>query len=59
MSYFEPYIDSSGFHMPTYVDIRDDLINQMKSIFGNDIYIDEDGGIYYCVEEAPLNDNKI
>ena len=24
-----------------------------------DIYIDEDGGIYYCVEEAPLNDNKI
>ena len=42
MSYFEPYIDSSGFHMPTYVDIRDDLINQMKSIFGNDIYIDED-----------------
>ena len=42
MSYFEPYIDSYGFHMPTYVDIRDDLINQMKSIFGNDIYIDED-----------------
>ena len=24
-----------------------------------DIYIDEDGGIYYCVEEAPLNSAKV
>lgn len=24
-----------------------------------DIYIDEDGGIYYCVEEDPLNAIKI
>jgi hypothetical protein len=24
-----------------------------------DIYIDEDGGIYYCVEEDPLNGSKV
>ena len=24
-----------------------------------DIYIDEDGGIYYCVEEDPLNGAKV
>lgn len=42
MAYFAPYIDSTGMHIPTYNDIRDDLIASMKSIFGNEIYIDED-----------------
>lgn len=46
MAYFSPYIDQYGFHIPTYIDIRDDLINQMKTIFGNDIYIDEDSQDY-------------
>lgn len=42
MAYFSPYIDETGMHIPTYTDIRDDLITSMKEIFGNDIYIDED-----------------
>lgn len=42
MAYFAPYIDETGMHIPSYEDIRDDLINSMKQIFGQDIYIDED-----------------
>lgn len=30
MSYFTPYVDASGLHIPTYADIRDDIIVQMK-----------------------------
>ena len=46
MAYFAPYIDEAGMHIPTYSDIRDDLISSMKEIFGNDIYIDEDSMDY-------------
>lgn len=46
MAYFAPYIDATGIHVPTYNDIRDELIAQMKQIFGNDIYIDEDSMDY-------------
>lgn len=46
MAYFAPYIDATGMHIPTYADIRDDLIFKMKDIFGNDIYIDEDSQDY-------------
>ena len=34
MAYFEPYIDTAGFHMPSYIDIRDDMIEEAKNIFG-------------------------
>ena len=46
MAYFSPYIDETGMHIPTYSDIRDDLISSMKEIFGSDIYIDEDSQDY-------------
>ena len=46
MAYIAPYIDSTGMHIPTYNDILENLINQMKSIFGEDIYIDEDSMDY-------------
>lgn len=46
MPYVPPYIDDTGMHIPTYTEIRDDLIQQMKSIFGDDIYIDEDSKDY-------------
>jgi uncharacterized phage protein gp47/JayE len=46
VAYFTPYIDSAGMHIPTYEDIRDELITQMKTIFGSDIYIDEDSQDY-------------
>lgn len=46
MAYVAPFIDASGLHIPTYAEIRDDLIGQMKQIFGNDIYIDPDSMDY-------------
>jgi uncharacterized phage protein gp47/JayE len=46
MPYVPPYIDNTGMHIPTYNEIRDDLIQQMKSIFGDDIYIDVDSKDY-------------
>lgn len=46
MAYIAPFIDASGLHIPTYSEIRDDLIGQMKQIFGNDIYIDPDSMDY-------------
>ena len=39
MSYFAPYVDGSGLHMPTYQDILDDMIASMKKIYGSDIYL--------------------
>ena len=36
MSYFPPYIDSSGIHMPTYEDRLQDLCSAYRSIFGLD-----------------------
>lgn len=46
MAYFAPYIDDTGMHIPTYDDIRDDLLISMRQIFGDDIYIDEDSQDY-------------
>ena len=34
MSYFAPYIDASGIHMPTYEDRLEDLSDAYRSIFG-------------------------
>ncbi|NRS20580.1 baseplate J/gp47 family protein [Brevibacillus sp. HB1.4B] len=49
MAYFAPYIDESGFHMPTYQDIRDDLIAQAKQIFGQDVYLGNDSQDYQLI----------
>lgn len=46
MAYIAPFIDETGLHIPLYTEIRDDLIGQMKQIFGNDIYIDPDSMDY-------------
>lgn len=46
MAYYAPYIDNAGIHVPTYEDIRDDLIASMKQIFGQDIYLDDDSQDY-------------
>lgn len=42
MAYFAPYIDASGLHIPTYQDIEDLLVSNARSIFGNDIYLEND-----------------
>lgn len=46
MAYAAPYIDSTGIHVPSFAEIRDSLIEDMKGIFGNDIYLDEDSMDY-------------
>lgn len=32
MTYFKPYVDSTGLHIPTYNDILEDMIAAMKQI---------------------------
>ena len=54
MSYFAPYIDASGLHIPTYSDIRDDLIEKFKSIYGQDIYLDIDSQDYQMISAFSL-----
>lgn len=49
MAYFAPYIDRTGFHMPTYIDVRDKLVEDAKSIFGQDIYLGEDSQDYQWI----------
>lgn len=46
MAYFVPYIDDSGLHIPTYQDIMDYLEEQVRLIFGNDIYLGDDAQDY-------------
>jgi uncharacterized phage protein gp47/JayE len=46
MPYFAPYIDETGFHIPTYPDLLNDLIVQTKGIFGQDIYLEPDSQDY-------------
>lgn len=42
MSYFAPYIDATGFHMPTYSDIIGQLVADAQNIYGSDIYLTPD-----------------
>ena len=49
MAYFAPYVDDAGLHIPTYVDIRDDLVAQFKAIYGEDIYLDNDSQDYQMI----------
>lgn len=56
MAYVPPYIDDSGFVMPTYQDIRDDLIATAKGIFGQDIYLGNDSQDYQFISAVS---NKI
>jgi len=47
--YFSPYLDIDGFHMPIYSDIRDQLISDAQSIFGQDIYVGIDSQDYQFI----------
>lgn len=49
MSYFAPYLDENGLHIPTYTDIRDYFIAGYKNIFGSDIYLGEDSQDYEMI----------
>lgn len=52
MAYFKPYIDASGLHIPTYKEIRDQLISDSREIFGNDIYLDNDSQDYQWISSV-------
>ena len=49
MAYFAPYVDETGLHIPTYIDIRDDLIAQFRTIYGNDLYLENDSQDYQMI----------
>lgn len=54
MAYFAPYIDASGLHIPSYTDIVDDLVNEAKRIFGDDIYLENDSMDYEYISVIAL-----
>jgi Uncharacterized homolog of phage Mu protein gp47 len=57
MAYFAPYIDETGLHIPTYQDILDDLIQQTKNIYGQDIYLGTDSQDYQYISIFALKNN--
>lgn len=54
MAYFAPYIDDDGLHIPTYQDIKDDLVTEAKKIFGEDIYLENDSMDYEYISAIAL-----
>ena len=46
MAYYRPSIDAEGVHIPTYDDILSHLIEEYKSVFGDDIYLGVDSKDY-------------
>lgn len=46
MTYYKPYVDSKGLHIPTYNDILEKLVASMKQIYGDDIYLDNSSPDY-------------
>jgi len=49
MAYFAPYIDSTGFHMPLYQDIVNQLVSNAQTIFGSNIYLGIDSQDYQYI----------
>lgn len=49
MAYFKPYIDGAGLHIPSYNDIRDNIAEQFKTIYGQDIYLGNDSQDYQMI----------
>lgn len=49
MAYFAPYVDEAGLHIPTYVDIRDDLLAKFRQIYGEDVYLENDSQDYQMI----------
>jgi len=46
MAYFDPYIDDTGYHYPTYDDVVNYYVEQLKLIYGSDIYLEVDSQDY-------------
>jgi len=54
MTYFSPYLDSSGLHLPTFNDMLEKRIADAKSIFGQDIYLGNDSADYQLIAVETL-----
>lgn len=54
MAYIAPFIDDAGLHVPSYIDIRDDLIGKFKQIYGQDIYLENDSQDYQMISAFAL-----
>ena len=54
MAYFDPYIDSTGFHYPTYSDILDFLTISYKNIYGQDVYLGNDAADHQWISVFAL-----
>ena len=54
MAYQAPYVDDAGLRIPTYNDIRDDLVAQFKEIYGDDIYLENDSQDYQMISAFAL-----
>ena len=52
MSYFAPYIDSTGAHFPLYSDILAYLISNYQSIYGQDSYLGNDAADYQWISSV-------
>lgn len=61
MAYEAPYIDETGMHIPSYSDIRDDLINTAKAIYGADLYLGNDSQDYQFISALAdkINDTNL
>lgn len=72
MAYFQPYIDTTGIHIPTYQDIVGQIVSDMNNIFGTDIYLDNDSMDYqqisifakmiydtYCLAQVIYNNRTV
>ncbi len=46
MSYFAPYLDAAGLHIPTYADRLEALLSSYRSIFGTDANLSESSPDY-------------
>lgn len=54
MSYFAPYVDATGLHLPTYDDILEKRIEDAKNIYGQDIYLGNDSADYQSIAVEAL-----
>lgn len=54
MSYFAPFVDDAGLHIQTYLDTQEELLEQYKSIYGQDVYLEEDSADYQWISILAL-----
>jgi len=53
-TYFAPYIDESGIHIPSYNAILNQRLDDARKIFGQDIYLGTDSADYQMISVESL-----